>query len=76
MRLEKISDGEYKVYFGNGRHIGEFLRKEDGFFDYWPTQEAGYWPAYALRAIADKLDELNKDWADALARDPLINGQD
>lgn len=52
----------YKVYFQNGVYLGDILAKEDGYYDFWPEHPSrgGYWASYVLRAIADKLDELNK----------------
>jgi len=54
-------DSGYYVEFHNGVYIGEFLTLEDGYYYYWPVQDkGGCWAAYVMRAIADKLDELNK----------------
>jgi hypothetical protein len=55
----------YHVHHENGVRLGDILAKEDGFYDFWPdyTQgRGGYWPAYILRELADKLDELNAPW--------------
>ena len=62
--LEKVGPAEYKVKAYNGVYIGDFLKKEDGYFDFWPDQKGGFWPSYMLRALAEKLDELNKPWDD------------
>lgn len=60
---KKVDKTCYKVYYENGKFVGELISKEDGYFDFWPDKETyGYWPSYGLRALADKLDELNKDW--------------
>ena len=59
--LEYIIDGVYVVYF-NTKKIGEFTVQDDGFFGFYPNELSGYWSSYALRLIADKLDELNKEW--------------
>lgn len=66
--LEKVSPAEYKVKGHNGVYIGDFLRKEDGYFDFWPDLKGGFWPSYMLRALADKLDELNKPWDDDIKK--------
>lgn len=50
-----------KVFFENGVYLGDFLIKDDGFYDFWPEHPStgGYWPSYVLRELADKLDVLN-----------------
>lgn len=64
--LSKI-EGGYRVEYENGVYLGDILAKEDGFYDFWPDLKGGYWPAYLLHVIADKLDELNKPWEDNIA---------
>lgn len=55
--------GRYEVLHENGVSLGQLFAKEDGFYDWWPTQwNGGYIPSYILREIADKLDELNQEW--------------
>lgn len=75
IRLEPYTMGltGYNVYWKNGKHIGTFERDVDGFYYFWPLKdEGGCWSDYALRAIADKLTEINKPWADKIANDPTI----
>jgi hypothetical protein len=71
----KSSDYGYQVYYQNGVFLGDIFIKEDGFYDFWPEHPSrgGCWPAYVLRAIADKLDELNKPWEDIIHNDPALN---
>lgn len=57
---------EYNVTAYNGVSMGQFLMKEDGYYDFWPEDRAGYWPAHMLRALADELDKINKDWDKAM----------
>jgi hypothetical protein len=39
-----------------------FVQGDDGYWVYWPDDyNGGALPAYALRALADMLDEMNKD---------------
>lgn len=64
LSLEKVSPTEYNVIYKNGIQIGEFLMKEDGYFDFWPKLGGGYWPSYLLRELADQLDVINKPWED------------
>lgn len=40
----------------------EFVTLEDGYVYYWPTDNCGAIPAYALRFIADELDKRNAEW--------------
>lgn len=62
------------LFFQNGVKMGQILRKEDGFYDFWPELRGGYWPAYVLRAIADMLDDMNKEWHEQIMNDPRIAG--
>lgn len=45
-------------------YLGDAIQYEDGFFYFHFANDGnkGYWQAYILRAIADKLDELNKEF--------------
>lgn len=72
LQLTKLDSGYYVEYY-NGVHIGEFEKDVDGYYYYWPTQRAGHWSAHVMRAIADKLDELNKPWNDKIKNDPVFN---
>lgn len=39
----------------------------DGFYGYvFPEDNGGFWEAHTLKAIADKLDDLNKGWNDKI----------
>ena len=71
--LKKIRQDTYKVDYENGVELGYILVKEDGFYDFWPEPKGGYWPAYILHEIANKLDELNKPWEDIIMNDPTIS---
>lgn len=51
-----------ELFADNGVKLGEVFPKEDGYNDFWPELRGGYWPAHMLRAIADLLDELNREW--------------
>lgn len=67
IKLEKISDNLYDVWF-NINYLGRFVLDTDGFYDFLidDNNNNGYWSAYQLRAIADKLDEVNKPYNDSL----------
>lgn len=73
LRVDLVSQGVYKVYYHeNGVYLGNILCKEDGFYAFWPLLKGGYWEAFMLRAIADKLDEMNQPWIDVILNDPNI----
>lgn len=57
-----VSEKDGKLYYKNGVCLGEVLAKEDGFYDFWPNLNGGYWEAHVLRAIADILDKKNESW--------------
>lgn len=48
----------YSVYYSNGVLLGTLAPSVDGYYYYWPSNQ-GAWSAESMRAIADKLDEIN-----------------
>jgi hypothetical protein len=64
IEIEKINEHCYKIYHGSNRkYLGKFIMDVDGFYYYWPCEKlTGSWSSYSLRGIADKLDELNKEY--------------
>jgi len=59
---EKVDHGLYTVYFrDNGKILGEFVQDESGFFGFY-CDTKGSWSSWTLKAIADRLDEINKPW--------------
>ena len=59
----------YQVIFSvNGKHIGDLDILDDGYYRYFSTGN-GYWDAWSMREIADKLDELNKEWDEVVRKD-------
>ena len=64
IKVEKQLNNTYKVYYDNNVFLGDIFAKEDGFYDFWPEYpgRGGYWPAYLLREIANKLDQLNEPY--------------
>lgn len=61
--------GGYRVLSKNGVFIGEIFPLEDGFYQFFPDLShgrGGYWDAEVLRALANQLDSLNKDWQDQI----------
>jgi hypothetical protein len=51
-----------RLLWSNGADLGAVSKDVDGYYVWWPKQTGGCWPAYALRAIADQLDEINAPW--------------
>jgi len=59
--VQKIERNKYEVLI-NEKLIGHFIRDVDGYLYYWPLKSlSGSWNSNALRLIANKLDELNKE---------------
>ena len=59
----KINSRAFDFYWTNGAHIGYAYIEVDGYYTFmFAHHRNGNWDAHVLRAIADKLDELNKDW--------------
>jgi hypothetical protein len=58
LTFKKVRD-HYEVCHENGVFCGYLEMKEDGLYDWWPEQRSGYLPAWFLREVADKLDEIN-----------------
>jgi len=42
--------------------VGEMVMNDDGYYVFFYSNNGGYWESVPLRAIADRLDEINKDW--------------
>lgn len=62
-----------KVNHENGTYLGDFIMKEDGYYDFWPELRGGYWPSYLLRELANALDLLNEEWDKTIQNDPVLN---
>ena len=58
--LEKLNQS-YKVLTDTGVELGSFQIDCSGSYGYWRNETSwGFESSYILRAIADKLDEVNK----------------
>lgn len=69
LKVDKHETGVYKVSYYNGVYLGEFVTGDDGYLVYFPSKRNnGFWSSSAIRAIADKLDELNKPWDDVIQK--------
>jgi hypothetical protein len=62
IHIEYTKAGVYTVYFNKKKIIGSFVMQDDGYYGYETIETSGYWSSYALRGIADALDDLNKEW--------------
>lgn len=63
LRLSK-KDDIFQIHYYNGVYLGDIIKKEDGYYDFWPEypSKGGCWPSYALHAIAKLLDALNEPY--------------
>jgi len=68
INLEYVVDGVFTVYFKK-KKIGSFVIQDDGYYGYYTTETSGYWSSYALRGIADALDNLNKGWDEQIKKE-------
>jgi hypothetical protein len=59
-----VSPNIYAVYAPNEKEIGFLYIEVDGYYVYQPNggPAPSCWSAYGMREIADKLDELNREW--------------
>ncbi len=57
------------LHWDNGVYLGYCYRETCGYYYFVSIDTGGSsWPAHALRAIADTLDELNKDWDEQVTK--------
>lgn len=65
IKLERTTTDypSYHIYY-NDVFLGATYQDESGYFNFYHNNNTGYWSAHSLRLIADKLDELNKEWDD------------
>jgi hypothetical protein len=56
--------GSFEVLWTSQEYlVGHFIMDDAGFYMWWPlVYAANAWAPYALRAIADKLDDMNAAW--------------
>src|SRR5271166_1131228 len=40
----------------------DIYMENDGYYVYWPKENNGFWESWALRIVADLLDEMNAEW--------------
>lgn len=71
--VELITPTAGKMYF-NQKYLGIVAVQDDGYFQFFSNEPSGYWSSYALRLIADKLDEMNKEWDEQVKKE-IGNGK-
>ena len=60
----------------NRHWSGELVQEIDGFYVYYPNpKSAGAYSEWFLRAVADKLQELNREYNDTLSGHGEHNAQ-
>jgi hypothetical protein len=56
-----VEHGDFRVEYDNGVHMGDISRAHDFNYNFWPElKHGGFWPGHVLKAIVEKLEELNK----------------
>lgn len=63
LTITKISENEYDVLFQE-KHLGRFLRSDDGYLYYTDDLNGGLCAAWTLIEIGEALNDLNKEWDD------------
>jgi hypothetical protein len=68
IEIVKLKDNSFKIYHvPNGKYLGKASLDVDGMYYYWPCEKlSGSWSSYSLREIADRLDELNKEYEESV----------
>jgi hypothetical protein len=70
IRTEKQSDHSIKFFWENGVYLGFAYPEVCGYYHFvFEESRGGCWASYALRVIADKVDELNKEWDEKVCKD-------
>lgn len=66
----KPADGRnYKMVWNESIEIGQAIIDVDGFYYFLPnTNNGGLWQSHVLKAIAEKLDDLNKEWNEHISK--------
>ena len=52
-------DPDGKVFWENGVYIGDILRGDDGYYEFWPDLKGGSWSEYLLSVLWARLKEMN-----------------
>jgi hypothetical protein len=69
LTIKQAEGRNYDMIWNDSIQIGKAIIDVDGFYYFLPNQNGGgLWQAYVLREIADKLDDLNKEWNDQITK--------
>lgn len=68
MKLRLVKQNETFCVFFNEVFVGQFYQEVDGYYVYTSNKNDGFVDAVFLRALADKLDEINKPWHDEVVK--------
>jgi hypothetical protein len=69
-KYKKVKDYKVEVRTKNNVSIASIERDVDGYFYFWMDESInGAWTSNTLREIANKLDELNKEWDTTIKRE-------
>jgi hypothetical protein len=69
-----VVDEHLTVRHPNGATLGRIYREIDGYYVF-VTWVSGYWESPLLRAIADKLDEMNAEWDEEVRRGLMADAE-
>jgi hypothetical protein len=62
LTLKPAEGHNYQMFWNDSIEIGRAIIDVDGFYYFLPNQNGGgLWQSHVLKAIADKLDELNRE---------------
>lgn len=63
MKIEKLNKS-YRVKTETDKYLGSFQLDSNGSYYFWVTEElTGCWNSHTLKEIAEKLDEVNDEFA-------------
>lgn len=65
LNLIKQDNNIQEVRF-NEKTLGHFIMQEDGYYIFCTQNSPEGWSSYALKLVADKLDEVNKPYDDSV----------
>jgi hypothetical protein len=69
LTLNQTTGRNYDLIWNDSINIGQAVIDVDGFYYFLPNHNGGgLWQAYVLRAIAERLDELNQEWSEEIDR--------
>lgn len=67
LQVEDVNEFIKELCTERGKVLGTFERDVDGYFYFWRNEDIkGCDSSDLLRRIADKLDEVNKEWNERL----------